>query len=50
MVARQFGITEAQLFQWQKAYLQGSLMTVGANETVVSASELRRFLNRPLMR
>ncbi|MCF8189501.1 MAG: transposase, partial [Sulfuritalea sp.] len=38
MVARQFGITAAQLFQWRKAYLQGSLMAVGANETVVPAS------------
>ena len=28
MVARQFGITAAQLFQWRKAYLQGSLMAV----------------------
>ena len=25
MVARQFGITAAQLFQWRKAYLQGAL-------------------------
>ena len=41
MVARQFGITAAQLFQWRKAYLQGSLMAVGANETVVPASELQ---------
>jgi transposase len=40
MFARQFGITAAQLFQWRKAYLQGSLITVGANETVVPASEL----------
>ena len=32
MVARQFGISAAQLFQWRKAYLQGSLMAVGANE------------------
>ena len=35
MVARQFGITAAQPFQWRKDYLQGSLMSVGANETVV---------------
>ena len=32
MVARQFGITAAQLFQWRKAYLQGSLIAVGTNE------------------
>ena len=44
MVARQFGITAAQLFQWRKAYLQGSLMAVGANETVVPASELQEAM------
>lgn len=46
MVARQFGITAAQLFQWRKAYLQGSLMAVGANETVVPASELQEATRR----
>ena len=46
MVARQFGITAAQLFQWRKAYLQGSLMAVGANETVVPASELQDAMRR----
>ena len=46
MVARQFGITAAQLFQWRKAYLQGSLMAVGANETVVLASELQEAMRR----
>ena len=46
MVARQFGITAAQLFQWRKAYLQGSLMAVGANETVVPASELQEGMRR----
>ena len=46
MVARQFGITAAQLFQWRKAYLQGSLMAVGANETVVPASELQEAMRR----
>ena len=46
MVARQFGITAAQLFQWRKAYLQGSLMEVGCNETVVPASELREAMRR----
>ena len=45
-VARQFGITAAQLFQWRKAYLQGSLMAVGANETVVPASELQEAMRR----
>ena len=46
IVARQFGITAAQLFQWRKAYLQGSLMAVGANETVVPASELQEAMRR----
>ena len=46
MVDRQFGITAAQLFQWRKAYLQGSLMAVGANETVVPASELQEAMRR----
>ena len=42
MVARQFGITAAQLFQWRKAYLQGSLMAVGANETPAGHSSRPR--------
>ena len=46
MVARQFGITAAQLFQWRKAYLQDSRMAVGANETVVPASELQEAMRR----
>ena len=46
MVARQFGITEAQLFQWRKAYLQGSLMAFGSNETVVPASDLQEAMRR----
>ena len=46
MVARQFGISAGQLFQWRKAYLQGSLMAVGANESVVPASELQEAMRR----
>jgi transposase len=46
MVARQFGISAGQLFQWRKAYLQGSLMAVGANEIVVPASELQEAMRR----
>lgn len=41
MVARQFGITAAKLFQWRKAYLQASPMAVGATETVLPAFELQ---------
>ena len=46
MVARQFGITAAQLFQWRKAYLQCSLIAIGANETVVPAFELQEAMRR----
>lgn len=46
MVARQFSISAAQLFQWRKAYLEGSLVAVGANETVVPASELQEAVRR----
>jgi transposase len=38
------GITATQLFQWRKAYLQGSLMAIGANETVVCASKLQEAM------
>ena len=34
LVAGQQGLTAAQLFKWRKAYLEGSLVAVGANETV----------------
>jgi len=43
-VARQHGFNAAQLFQWRKAYLEGSLVAVGANETVVPASELQNAM------
>ena len=46
LVARQVGLTAAQLFQWRKAYLEGSLVAVGANETVVPASELQEAMRR----
>ncbi len=41
---KDFGAT--QLFQWRKAYLEGSLVAVGANETVVPASELQQAMKR----
>ena len=44
LVARQHGLTAAQLFQWRKAYLEGSLVAVSANETVVPASELQEAM------
>ena len=46
LVARQHGLTAAQLFQWRKAYVEGSLVAVGANETVVLASELQEAMRR----
>jgi transposase len=46
LVARQHGLAAAQLFQWRKAYLEGSLVAVGANETVVPASELQEAIRR----
>jgi len=41
LVAREAGISSGQLFQWRKAYLEGSLVAVGASEPVVPASELQ---------
>jgi transposase len=46
LVARQHGLTAAQLFQWRKPYLEGSLVAVGANETVVPASEHQEAMRR----
>ena len=46
LVARQHGLTAAQLFQCRKAYLEGSLVAVGANETDVPASELQEAMRR----
>ena len=40
------GLAAAQLFQWKKAYLEGSLVAVGANEPVVPASEMVDALKR----
>ena len=39
LVARQHGLTDAQLFQWRKAYLEVSFVAVGENLTIVPASE-----------
>ena len=46
LVAREHGLTAAQLFQWRKAYSEGSLVAVGANETVVPASEMQEAMKR----
>jgi transposase len=34
------------LFQWKKAYTEGSLVAVGASEPVVPASEMAEALKR----
>jgi transposase len=41
LVAWEAGINTSQLFQWRKAYLEGSLVAAGANEPVVHASDLQ---------
>jgi transposase len=41
LVARSAGISSGQLFQWRKAYLEGSVVAVAAIEPVVPASELQ---------
>ncbi|MDQ9170119.1 IS3 family transposase [Oxalobacteraceae bacterium R-40] len=46
LVAREAGITTSQLFQWRKAYTEGSLVAVGANEPVVPASDLQDAMKR----
>ncbi len=46
LVARAHGLSAAQLFQWRKAYMDGSLLAVGANETVVPASDLQDAMRR----
>ncbi len=46
MVARQAGLVATQLFQWKKAYSEGSLVAVGDNEPVFTASEMIEALKR----
>jgi transposase len=46
LVARNAGITASQLFQWKKAYTEGSLVAVGASQPVVPASEMTEALKR----
>ena len=44
LVAREHGLTAAQLFQLRKVYFEGSLVAFGANETLVPASELQEAM------
>ncbi len=46
LVALQHGLTVACLLQWCKAYLEGPLVAVGANETVVPDYELQEEMRR----
>ena len=46
LVARVHGLSAAQLFQWHKAYMEGSLVAVGANESVVPAADLQDAMRR----
>ncbi len=46
MEARQHGFTAAQLYQWRKAYLEGSLVAVCGNETIAPASELQKAMRQ----
>jgi transposase len=46
LVARSHGLSAAQLFQLRKAYMEGSLVAVGANESVVPASDLQDAMRR----
>jgi transposase len=46
LVARSHGLSAAQLFQWCKAYMEGSLVAVGANVSVVPASDLQDVMRR----
>jgi transposase len=46
LVAREAGVSASQLFQWRKAYTEGSLVAVGANEPVVPASQMQDALKR----
>jgi transposase len=46
MVAHQAGKVVTQIFQWKKAYSEGSLVAVGANKPVVPASEMVEALKR----
>lgn len=45
-VTREFGIGATQIFQWRKAYIEGSLVAVGANEAVLPSSELQEAMRR----
>ena len=46
IAAWQAGVAPSQLFTWKRLYLEGGLSAVGANESVVAASELQEAQRR----
>jgi len=46
LLARPADVSRSQLFQWRKAYAEGSLVAVGANEPVVPAAQMQEAVKR----
>ena len=46
LVARKYGINPNQLFRWRKLVREGALLAVGADESVVPASEVKQLKQR----
>jgi len=46
IATREAGVAPSQLFTWKRLYLEGGLSGVGANESVVAASELQEAQRR----
>jgi transposase len=46
IAAREAGVAPSQLFTWKRLYLEGGLSALGANESVVAASELQEAQRR----
>ncbi len=44
--ARKYGVNPDQLFHWRKLMREGALVAVGADEHVVSASEVKQLKNQ----
>jgi transposase len=46
IAAREACVAPSQLFTWKRLYLEGGLSALGANESVVAASELQEAQRR----
>jgi transposase len=46
IAAWEAGVAPSQLFTWKRLYLEGGLSAVGANESVVAATELQEAQRR----